>query len=215
MYLPEWFAEDRPELIQALIRDNPLGTLVTLGADGLNANHIPFLLFPEAGPHGTLRGHVARNNAVWHDSLPELEALVIFGGPSAYISPNWYPTKADSHKVVPTYNYAVVHAYGPLIVHDDEKWLRGFLGRLTKTMEAGQARPWKMGDAPQDYLREMLGQIVGVEIPLTRLIGKWKVSQNRVAGDRQGAADGLRAGGTPADAAMADLILQAGNRPAS
>lgn len=208
MYLPAHFAEGRDEVLQRLIADYPLGTLVTLGAEGLSANHIPFLFDAGAGPHGTLRGHVARGNTAWHDHDPAREALVIFGGPQAYISPNWYPTKGETHRVVPTYNYAVVHAHGTLVARDDEKWLRAFLGRLTKTMEAEQAQPWKMGDAPQGYLREMLGGIVGIEIVVSRLVGKWKVSQNRVEADRAGAVAGLRAAGGAERAAMAALIEQ-------
>ncbi|HEY8599073.1 MAG TPA: FMN-binding negative transcriptional regulator [Thermomicrobiales bacterium] len=208
MYLPAHFAEERDETIGRLIADYPLGTLVTLGSEGLSANHIPFLFDSEAGPHGTVRGHVARGNAVWHDHVPEHEALVIFQGPQAYISPNWYPTKQDEHRVVPTYNYAVVHAYGELIIHDDEKWLRAFLGRLTKRMESPQERPWKMGDAPQEYLATMVRGIVGIEIVLSRLVGKWKVSQNRLPVDREGAAAGLRAAGGAEQAAMAALIAE-------
>lgn len=212
MYLPEHFAEhDRGEL-RRLIAEYPLGTLVTLGAEGLSANHLPFLLAADEGEHGTLLTHVARGNRVWQDFSAEQEALVIFQGPSAYISPNWYPTKAESHRQVPTYNYAVVHAHGPLVIHDDEKWLRGFLGRLTKRMEAGQPKPWKMGDAPQEYLRQMLGGIVGIEIPITRMVGKWKVSQNRLPIDREGAVAGLRATGDPEAMAMADLIADTAAR---
>lgn len=215
MYLPTHFAEERDETIGRLIADYPLGTLVTLGSEGLSANHIPFMFDAEAGPHGTLRGHVARGNAVWHDHAPEHEALVIFQGPQAYISPNWYPTKQDEHRVVPTYNYAVVHAYGELVVHDDEKWLRAFLGRLTKRMESPQVRPWKMGDAPQDYLATMVQGIVGIEIVVSRLVGKWKVSQNRSPVDREGAAAGLRVAGGAEQAAMAALIAEAEVRDGS
>lgn len=211
MYLPAHFAEERDETIAQLIADYPLGTLVTLGSEGLSANHIPFLFDRTAGPHGTLRGHVARGNTVWHDHTAAHETLVIFQGPQAYISPNWYPTKQDEHRVVPTYNYAVVHAYGQLVIHDDEKWLRGFLGRLTKRMESPQPQPWKMGDAPQEYLTTMVQGIVGVEVVLSRLVGKWKVSQNRLPVDREGAAAGLRAAGGAEQAAMAMLI--AGHGP--
>jgi len=129
--------------------------------------------------------------------------------------PNWYPTKQDEHRVVPTYNYAVVHAYGELVVHDDEKWLRAFLGRLTKRMELPQARPWKMGDAPQDYLATMVQGIVGIEIVVSRLVGKWKVSQNRSPVDREGAAAGLRVAGGAEQAAMAALIAEAEERGGS
>jgi transcriptional regulator len=206
VYLPPHFEQSNPDAIRDLIAERPLGTLITLGADGLSANHTPFLLDERSGDCGTLIGHVARNNAVWHDYDASVEALVIFQGPSAYISPNWYPTKQETHEVVPTYNYAVVHAYGPLIVHKDEKWLRGIVGRLTKTMEASQPAPWKMADAPADYLKMMLGNIVGIEIPITRLIGKWKTSQNRIEADRLGAANALQARGDDVSAEMAELI---------
>ncbi len=212
MYLPEHFAEHDPAALHGLIAEHPLGTLVTLGADGLTANHLPFLLAADVGQHGALLTHVARGNRVWHDFPPDHEALVIFQGPSAYDSPNWNPTKAETHRQVPTYNYAVVHAHGRLVIHDDEKWLRGFLGRLTKRMEGAQPRPWKMGDAPQDYLRQMLGGVVGIEIPISRIVGKWKVSQNRLPVDRAGAAAGLRATGEPEAVAMADLIADTASR---
>jgi len=215
MYLPEHFAEHDPAELRRLIAEYPLGTLVTLGAEGLSANHLPFELAAGAGPHGALLGHVARGNRVWQDFSGEHEALVIFQGPSAYVSPNWYPTKAETHRQAPTYNYAVVHAHGRLIIHDDEKWLRGLLGRLTKRMESPQPRPWKMGDAPQDYLQQLLGGIVGIEIEVSRLVGKWKVSQNRLPVDRNGAAEGLRATGEPEAVAMADLIVKTAERTGS
>jgi transcriptional regulator len=212
MYLPEHFAEHDRAVLHRLIAEHPLGTLVTLGSDGLSANHLPFSLAPDAGEHGALLTHVARGNLAWHDFDPEYEALVIFQGPSAYISPNWYPTKAETGRHVPTYNYAVVHAHGRLVIHDDEKWLRGFLGRLTKRMEATQPTPWKMGDAPPDYLRQQLGGIVGIEIAISRLVGKWKVSQNRLPIDRAGAATGLRATGGAEAGAMADLVADTAAR---
>jgi len=152
VYLPAHFEETRAEVLYALIAEHPLGALVTLGADGLNANHIPFLLEPDAGEHGRLIGHVARNNDAWRDVLgaDQTESLVIFQGPSAYVSPNWYATKRETHRVVPTYNYTVVHVYGRVAVHEDAKWLRGVVGKLTKRFEAAQAVPWKMADSPAD-----------------------------------------------------------------
>ena len=212
MYVPEHFAEHDPGELRRLIEEYPLGILVALGAEGLSANHLPFELHPEVGERGALRSHVARANAVWQDFAADQEALVIFQGPRAYISPNWYPTKAEEHRVVPTFNYAVVHAYGRLTVHDDEKWLRALLGRLTRRMETPQPTPWKMGDAPQDYLREMVRGVVGIEIAVTRLVGKWKVSQNRLPIDREGAVAGLRATGEQEAAAMAELIAAAAAR---
>jgi transcriptional regulator len=215
MYVPEQFAEHDPDELHRLITAHPLGTLVTLGSEGLSANHIPFMMAPEVGARGALRGHVARANAVWQDFSAEHDALVIFQGPSAYISPNWYPTKAETHRQVPTYNYAVVHVYGRLVIHDDEKWLRGFLGRLTRAMEAPQPKPWKMGDAPQDFLQEMLGGIVGIELPITKVVGKWKASQNRLPVDRDGAVLGLRTLGEREATEMADLIVGTAARAGS
>jgi transcriptional regulator len=211
MYMPAHFEETRPEVLRQLVAEHPLGALVTLGPEGLNANHLPFLLEPEAGDRGRLIAHVARNNRAWQDVSADhqTDSLVIFQGASAYVSPNWYATKRETHRVVPTYNYAVVHAYGRVIVHEDAKWLRGAVGKLTKRMEASQPVPWKMGDAPADYLDAQLANIVGIEIPISRLIGKWKVSQNRPEADRIGAAAGLRSTGDPGDAAMADLVLTA------
>ncbi len=209
MYLPAHFEESRTEVLHALIAEHPLGALVTLGSDGLDANHIPFLLDARSSEHGTLIGHVARNNAVWRERDSQHEALVIFQGPSAYISPNWYETKQQSHEVVPTYNYAVVHVHGKLIVHEDEKWLRGIVGKLTKAMEASQPSPWKMADAPAPYISQRLTEIVGIEIPINRIVGKWKVSQNRPEVDRLGTAEGLRARAQGDDLAMAELVFTA------
>lgn len=214
MYLPPHFAETDPGRLHALIAAHPLGALVTLGPDGLTANHIPFLLDPDpaAGAHGRLIGHVARNNPVWRNEQDRragdvtISALVIFQGPAAYISPTWYATKQETHQVVPTYNYAVVHVHGTPVIHEDPKWLRGVVGRLTKAMETGLPLPWKMADAPAAYLTGQLATIVGIEIPIDRIVGKWKISQNRSAADRSGAAAGLRAAGGPDAAAMADLI---------
>jgi transcriptional regulator len=206
MYVPEHFAESDTVAMHRLIQAFPLGTLVTLGADGLAANHIPFVLDAHAGEHGRLLGHVARNNGVWRDHDPDRDALVVFQSVEAYITPNWYATKRETHEVVPTWNYAVVHAYGRLIVHDDTKWVRGQAGMLTKQQEAAQLTPWKMADAPPAYTAANLEQIVGIEIPIARLVGKVKASQNRRAADREGAIDGLRETGDSGDAAMANLM---------
>ena len=206
MYMPAHFEETRQEILHELIARHPLGALVTLETEGLAANHIPFLLDARSGERGSLIGHVARNNAVWHDHDREVDAMVIFQGPSAYISPNWYATKQETHEVVPTYNYAVVHVYGKIIVHEDPKWLRGVIGKLTKTMEASQPVPWKMADAPAAFLDSQIESIAGIEIPISRMIGKWKTSQNRVPADREGAIAGLRESGDPGSGAMADLI---------
>ena len=206
MYIPEHFQESRAEMMHRLIAEYPLGTLVTLGPDGIIANHIPFLLDTTSGPSGRLIGHVARNNTLWHQHDPDTEVLVVFQGASAYISPNWYATKQETRQVVPTYNYAVVHAYGPLLVHEDARWLRAVVGKLTKRMEMDQPTPWKMADAPSGYLNERLSEIVGIEIPVSRMIGKWKLSQNRAVSDRRGVVTGLRSTGSPADGEMADWV---------
>ena len=196
MYLPAHFEEKRPEILHALMREHPLGQLVTHGPDGLDANPLPFELDTTAGPHGLLRAHVARANPVWQQAA-NTEVLVIFQAADGYISPNWYPSKPEHHRHVPTWNYARVHAHGVLRVRDDERFLRGLVARLTREHEARshQARPWKMGDAPADYIDSMLKMIVGIEIEITRLVGKFKLGQNREVRDRLGAADGLTARG--------------------
>lgn len=210
VYVPEHFAELRPEAMHRLIAAFPLATLVTVGADGIAANHIPLQLDPTRGEFGTLIGHVARSNEVWREGEHRGESLAVFKSSDAYISPNWYASKRETHEVVPTWNYAVVHAYGALIVHEDDKWVRGVVGRLTKTMEASRPVPWKMADAPADYLKGMLGNIVGIEMPVSRMTGKWKVSQNRSVADRASASAGLRSTGDPGDAEMAELIEASG-----
>jgi transcriptional regulator len=209
MYVPAHFEENRPEVLRQLISEQPFGTLVTTGPNGLDANHLPFELAPAEGPHGTLRAHVARANPVWQEVASQPDTLVIFQRPAAYISPNWYPSKHEAHRQVPTYNYMVVHAHGKIVVRDDEAFVRGLVARLTRTMEANEPRPWKMGDAPADYISQMLGAIVGIEIEVTRLIGKWKLGQNKEARDRHGAVDALLAGGSEAQEAVAEAMLNA------
>src|SRR5262249_17215969 len=207
MYSPSHFQETRPEVLHAFIREHPLAALVTLGSQGLNANHIPFEIHPEPAPLGTLRGHVARANPVWRDFSKDVEALVVFQGPRYYIPPSWYPTKKESGKVVPTYNYVVVHGYGPLRIVEDRRWLRDLVEQLTNRNEAAMTDPWKVTDAPDDYIEQMLGAIVGIEIPVTRLIGKWKVSQNRPAVDRAGVISGLNGINDAVAAAMASVVM--------
>ena len=191
MYVPPHFHEQRVEVLHRLIREHPLAALVTLGGDGLSADHIPFEVDADPAPFGTLRGHVARANPVWRSFSQAVESLVIFGGPQAYVSPSWYPSKSETGEVVPTYNYVVVHAYGPLTIVHDRAWLRGLVNRLTKRFEAGRKPPWRVTDAPAPFIENQLGAIVGIEIPISRLIGKVKVSQNRARVDREGAARGL------------------------
>lgn len=174
---------------------HPLGMLVTQRPDGLEADHLPFLLDAERGPLGTLQAHVARANPLWQVVQEGAPVLVVFRGVNGYISPNWYPSKQETHRHVPTWNYEAVHAHGRIRVRDDEKFLRGILGRLTRTHEADEPRPWRMSDAPADYLAELLGQIVGIEIELTRIEGKRKLSQNRDARDFENTAHTLESRG--------------------
>ena len=191
MYLPEHFAEQRVDLLHRLISEHPVGALVVSTADGLEANHLPFELDAEPAPFGTLRGHVARANPVWHQFTRGVEALVIFHGPQAYISPSWYPSKEMTGEVVPTYNYLAVHGYGEIKIIHEREWLRALVTRLTDRFEANRAAPWRVSDAPAAFIDKQLSAIVGIEIPLTKLIGKWKVSQNRPAADRAGVVAGL------------------------
>ncbi len=191
MYTPAHFAEQRPEVLEALVREHPLGLLIHHGPQGLDANPLPFLLEREADGRTVLRAHAARGNPLWREAAGT-EVLVVFQGPQAYVSPNWYPGKAETHRAVPTWNYIVVQARGRLVVRDDAAWLREFVGRLTSRHEAAQPAPWQVSDAPPDYLDAMLRAIVGLEIPLDSLQGKWKMSQNQPAAHRAGVAQGLR-----------------------
>ncbi len=192
MYLPSHFEETRVEILHRLIRAHPLGALVTFGTDGLNANHVPFEIDPDPAPYGTLRAHVARANPVWREFSKEVEPLVIFQGAQTYVTPSWYQTKKENGKVVPTFNYIVVHAYGTMRVFEDSAWLRKFVSGLTDRFEASRAQPWSITDAPEDFVAMQLRAIVGIEIHLTRLIGKWKTSQNRPSADQEGVIAGLR-----------------------
>src|SRR5437899_1001721 len=178
MYIPPHFREDRAGVLHQMMEQQNFATLVTLGTDGLMANHIPMLLDRTAGPFGTLRGHVSKANPQWRDSLPDVEALAIFQGPAAYISPSWYPSKDETGRVVPTYNYIVVHARGPMRTFQDPSRLHEHVRALTIPQESAFAQPWKIEDAPTDFIEGMLKGIVGIEIPIARLEGKWKVSQN-------------------------------------
>ncbi len=209
MYLPSQFAEPRIEELHRIVRDNAFGMLVAHTASGLEAHHLPLLLDADQGPHGTLLAHVARANAVWREVADGAEVLVVFRGAQGYISPNWYPGKQETHRRVPTWNYEVVHAHGTFHVHDDERFVRGVVAKLTRQHEADQPRPWKMGDAPADYLAEQLSHIVGIEVRITRLDGKRKLNQHHQPQDREGAIRGLEACGNHALAqAMRDTVRQ-------
>ena len=206
MYLPAHFAETRLDVLHDAIRRTGLATLVTVGADGIVANHVPLILDPTVGPNGTLYGHLARGNPQWRDVAEATGALAIFLGPNAYVSPAWYPTKQATGQVVPTWNFLAVHAYGPLNVYEDHERLRAHVARLTAHHEAGRPEPWAVDDAPEPYVQGMLKGIVGIEIPIRRLEGKWKLSQNRPAEDRAGALAGLAASADPQAQQVAALM---------
>jgi transcriptional regulator len=197
MYLPTHFEETRAEILHELLRAHPLGLLVTQDSGGaLAANSVPFVLDADpAGGPGILRAHVARANPLWREARLGAESLVVFQGPQAYISPSFYVSKAEHGKVVPTWNYVMVQARGRLRAIDDEAWVRAFVNRLTERHEAPRDKPWAVSDAPDDFIATMLKAIVGIEITLTALTGKWKVSQNRSAADRAGVAKGLQDAG--------------------
>ncbi len=193
MYLPAHFAESRPDVLEAFVLAHPFGLLLTQGDGGrLEADAVPFVLDADpAGGPGILRAHVARANPVWHSAGADAESLVVFQGPHAYVSPGWYASKAEHGKVVPTWNYIVVHGRGSVRAIEDPAWLHAFVTRLTDRHEAGQRAPWAVTDAPADFVATMVGAIVGIEIVLSSLVGKWKVSQNRSGADRAGVGRGL------------------------
>jgi Transcriptional regulator len=206
MYVPRHFEETRVDVLHDLIRRYPLGTLVVAAADGLEATHIPFEIDAQPGPFGTLRCHVARANPIWKQITAERQVLVVFQGEQGYVSPSWYASKQESGKVVPTWNYAAVHAYGTAKAVQDAAWLRQMVEDLTNRHEQGRADPWHVSDAPAEYVEKLLGAIVGIEIPVARLIGKWKMSQNRPVADRQGVVAGLERDGTPAEVDVAAVV---------
>lgn len=211
VYLPPHFEVTDRETLVEVIRQSPLGILITLGSEGLAANHIPFIYEPDrsAATPGTLIAHVARGNRLWYDHDATRGALVVFQTAEAYIRPGWYATKQLTHEVVPTWNYAVVHVSGPLVIHDDPRWVRGAAGKLTRQMEAGRPESWKMADAPRPYTEARLQDIVGVEIPIHRMIGKLKASQNRSPADIEGAIEGLRGSNDDGDLRMAGIMDRA------
>ena len=188
LYAPPYFKEERPDVLRAAIQNIALATLVTQGPDGILANHLPLLLDGDV-----LSGHFARANPVWKSAKPE--ALAIFMGPQFYVSPNSYPTKHETGKAVPTWNYITVHARGVLTLHQDPEWLRAHVTRLSDSHEMGRPNPWKVSDAPQSYIDGLLRAIVGFELKITSLEGKWKLSQNRPAADIEGVKQALERDG--------------------
>jgi transcriptional regulator len=222
MYIPKFHEETRTSILHQFMRERPLASLITFGPSGLFASHLPMVLeVQETAPLGTLRCHVSRANAQWKHFDPEVEALAIFSGPGHYISPNWYAEKQATGKVVPTWNYAVVHAYGHLQVIEEPAWLRAHVENLTKIHEnqirevgvrqvglpeQSGTEPWAVSDAPADYIASIIRGIVGFEMKIKRLEGKWKVSQNRSEADRLGIIEGLSALETPAATEMVRLV---------
>ncbi len=206
MYVPRHFAETRVDVLHDLIRRFPLGTLVVAGPDGLEASHIPFEIDAQPEPFGTLRCHVARANPLWQHLAADRPVLVVFQGEQGYVSPSWYASKQEGGKVVPTWNYAAVHASGTAQAVQDAAWLRRIVEDLTNRHEHGRADPWHVSDAPAEYVEKLLGAIVGIEIPVSQLIGKWKMSQNRPVADRQGVVTGLERDGTPASVDVATIV---------
>jgi len=206
MYIPGQFEETSVDAMHELMRVRPLATLVTLSADGLNANHIPLHLSDLPAPYGTLQGHVTRANPLLDDLENDIEALAVFHGPDTYITPSWYASKKETGKVVPTWNYAVVHAYGFLRVVDDAVWLRAQLEALTTHNEASFPEPWAVADAPHEYTQKLISHIVGIEMVISRLSGKWKVSQNQPQQNQASVIEGLKASKLENSTAMAGLV---------
>lgn len=204
MYRPPAFREDRLEVLHALMRAHPLATLVTAGTRGLEANLLPFTVAADGSPKGVLRAHLARANEQVAALRAGGEALVVFQGPEAYVTPSWYPSKHEHGKVVPTWNYVVMQARGTPRVIDDPDWLRDQIETLTAGQETARPVPWRVGDAPEPFVAAQLKGIVGLEIPIERIEGKWKVSQNRPEADRYGVVDGLRRDGSADE--MARLV---------
>jgi transcriptional regulator len=206
MYVPRAFKEEDLALLHQQIEGTRLAVLVTHGTGGLLANHVPLLLSPEQGPNGTLHGHLAKANPQWQELANGAEALLIFAGPDAYVSPSFYPSKAEHGQVVPTWNFLAIHAYGiPEVFHDAQRLL-SLVSALTDKHEAGRAKPWAVDDAPKEYIDKMLGAIVGFSVPITRLEGKRKLNQNRNAADIAGVRDGLAASAAPNDNELAQLM---------
>ena len=207
MYTPKSYREERLEVLHALMAAHPLGALVRMSEDGLCADHLPFEIAPPTpdAPFGTLRAHVARANPLWRGD--GVETMVIFQGPQAYITPAWYAEKELSGEEVPTFDYAVVHAHGTLRVIDERDWLLDFLTRLTNRHEADQAQPWQVGDAPPAFIDKLLKAIVGIEIPLARLEGKWKMEQKNSAQDQARVARELSRDGMPEAARQLSTLM--------
>lgn len=192
MYIPSSFREERHEQLHALIESHPLGLLITHDASGLQATPVPFMLYPNEGEFGVLRAHLARANPFWNELAGGRECLVMFQGQDGYVTPSWYPSKAETQRAVPTWNYIAVQVRGKPTVFEEPAWLRRHLDDLTRQHEGLRPEPWSITDAPDDYIVSQLKAIVGIEIPICRIEGKWKMSQNKTVADRQGVVNGMR-----------------------
>ena len=206
MYIPKHFEQRDVATMQELIRANPFATLVTAGSEGLCVNHTPLHLTEQPAPYGLLAGHIPRANPLSQEAANGLDAAAIFHGPHAYISPSWYVSQAETRKFVPTWNYTVVHAHGRIRFIDDAKWLRAHLDKFTMQLEAEQPHPWSIADAPADFIEMLLPNLIGIEIVIDKLEGKWKVSQNRSIADRNSAASVLEKSGNSHASAIAELM---------
>lgn len=214
MYIPRSNAESRPEVLVEFMRAHPLAAFVSAGPAGeLWATHLPVVVDPTRGSHGVVEGHLARANphhelirAAAASGPGAAESLLIFTGPEAYVTPTWYPAKAVDGRVVPTWNYVAVHAYGRVTLHDDPEWLLAHVSRLTDRSEATRPHAWEVTDAPADYVASNLRAIVGFELEISRLEGRWKMSQNRSDDDIDGVVEGLSASERPMDRAVAAIV---------
>ena len=206
MYVPKFNDEKDITVLHSLVKSKPLGAWSAIANGEIVVNHIPFVLHENSGEFGTLVGHVARSNGIWQAFSTEVDSVVVFQGDQAYISPSWYPSKHKHGKAVPTWNYIVVHAHGIPRTIEDPQWIRQHVNELTDIHESGQQLPWKVSDAPEDYIDKLIGVIVGIEIPITKLTGKWKLGQNRPTADKMGSIAGLMSGDDPQSHGLANQL---------
>lgn len=208
MFQPPIFREERTEVMQALMRDHPLASIVSSATGTLTADHVPLVLHADEGERGILRGHIAAGNPLFRMTDGPIEVLAIFQGPQAYVTPSWYASKTEHGKVVPTWNYVVVHARGTLRFIRETDWLLGHLHELTRRHKADRPTPWAVSDAPPDFVARQLRGLAGFEIAIAELEGTWKVSQNKNAADRKGVETGLRNESGPQEASISELVKQ-------
>jgi len=210
MFQPPIFSVDDKELMHELMLTHPFGTLISIQDGGITADHLPLVIHPELSEQGTIRAHIAKGNPLWLKRKTSMEILAIFQGPQAYITPSWYPSKKQHGKVVPTWNYAVIHAHGELNFRTDEEWLLDHLVELSNRQEDGRYKAWKVSDAPDSYIAKQLKGIVGIEIEIKKLEGQWKVSQNKNEEDRTGVQEGLKLEADQVANSMSELVREFG-----